>query len=66
MTGKKVEDLLLNMCSTLQSNSYNNIPKCVMDCCTFIPANALKQMGRNPKKNSFAMSQFDWPIAKIN
>jgi hypothetical protein len=42
---EKVGDLPLNMCSTLQSNSSNNIPKCIMGYYTFIPTGALKQMG---------------------
>ncbi len=42
---EKVGNLLLNMCSTLQSNSYDSILKCIMGCCVFILARALKQMG---------------------
>jgi hypothetical protein len=42
---EKVGDLLLNMCSTLQNNNSNNIPKCIMGYYTFIPTGALKQMG---------------------
>jgi hypothetical protein len=42
---EKVGDLHLNMCSTFQNNSHNNIPKCIMGYCTFIHAWALKQMG---------------------
>jgi hypothetical protein len=42
---EKVEDLFLNMCSTFQSNSCNNIPKCIMCCCMFTPVGAPKQMG---------------------
>jgi hypothetical protein len=38
-------DFLLNMCSILQNNSWNNILKCVMGCCTFTLTKALKQMG---------------------
>jgi hypothetical protein len=34
---EKVEDLPLNMCSTFQSNSCENISKFVAGCCTFIP-----------------------------
>jgi hypothetical protein len=41
----KAKDLLLNMCSILQSNSYNNITKCVVGYCMFIPIRASKQMG---------------------
>jgi hypothetical protein len=41
----KVGDLLLNMCSTFQNNSCDNIPKCIMGYYTFIPTGALKQMG---------------------
>jgi hypothetical protein len=42
---EKVGDLLLNMCSTFQNNSYNNITKCIVGYYTFIPTWALKQMG---------------------
>jgi len=42
---EKVRDLLLNMCSTFQSNSYNNISQCIVSYCTFILARAPKQMG---------------------
>ncbi len=42
---EKVGDLRLNMCFVLQSNSYNNISKCVMGYYTFTPIWALKQMG---------------------
>jgi hypothetical protein len=41
---KKVGDLPLNMCSILQINSCNNIPKCIMCCYMFIPERALEQM----------------------
>lgn len=41
----KARDLLLNICSILQSNSYNDITKCVVDYCMFIPIRASKQMG---------------------
>jgi hypothetical protein len=41
---EKVGDLFLNMCFALQSNSYNNTPKCVKGCYTFTPIGALKQM----------------------
>jgi hypothetical protein len=37
---KKVGDLLLNMCSILEINSYNNMLKCIMGYCTFIPTRA--------------------------
>jgi hypothetical protein len=37
---EKVGDLLLNMCSILQINSYNNMLKCIVGYCTFIPARA--------------------------
>ncbi len=40
---EKVKDLLLNMCFALQNNSCNNIVKCVVGCCTFIPIGASKQ-----------------------
>ncbi len=40
-----VGDLLLNMCSTFQSNNCNSVTKCFMGCCMFILAWALKQMG---------------------
>ncbi len=39
---ENVGNLLMNMCSTLQNNSYNSIPKLIVGCCTFIPAKALK------------------------
>jgi len=42
---EKVGDLFLNMCSTLQRNSCNNVPKCVVGCCTLTPIGAPKQMG---------------------
>jgi hypothetical protein len=45
VVGEKVEDLPLNMCSILQSNNYNNVPKCVVGCCTITPIGAPKQMG---------------------
>jgi hypothetical protein len=38
---EKVGDLPLNMCSTLQNNSCNNIPKCVMGYCILIPARSV-------------------------
>jgi hypothetical protein len=42
---KKVGDLPLNMCSTLQSNSCNSISKCVVGYYTLTFIKALKQMG---------------------
>jgi hypothetical protein len=45
VTKEKVGDLPLNMCSILQNNSYDSIPKCVMGCCTLTPIGAPKQMG---------------------
>jgi len=39
---EKVRDLPLNMCFTFQSNSYNNILKCVMGYYTLIPVGTLK------------------------
>ncbi len=42
---EKVGDLFLNMCSTIQNNSYDNIPKCIMGCYTFTLVGASKQMG---------------------
>jgi len=41
---EKVGDLPLNMCSTLQNNSCNNIPKCVVGYYTFTPIGTSKQM----------------------
>jgi hypothetical protein len=41
---EKVGDLLLNMCSILQNNKCNSIPKCVVSCYTFILTGASKQM----------------------
>jgi hypothetical protein len=41
---EKVGNLPLNMCSTLQNNSCNNIPKCVMGYFTLTPTRASKQM----------------------
>jgi hypothetical protein len=41
---EKVGNLPLNMCSILQTNSYDNIPKCIMGYYTFIPIGAPKQM----------------------
>jgi hypothetical protein len=38
---EKVGDLLLNMCSILQINNYNNIPKCIVGYYMFIPIKAL-------------------------
>jgi hypothetical protein len=42
---EKVGVLLLNMCSILQNNSWKNISKCVVGCCTSIPKRAPKEMG---------------------
>ncbi len=42
---EKVGDLPLNMCSTFQNNSCNNISKCIMGYCTLTPIATLKQMG---------------------
>jgi hypothetical protein len=42
---EKMEKVLLNMCSTLQSNSYDNIVKYIEGCCMLTPTKALKQMG---------------------
>ncbi len=42
---EKVRNLYLNMFSILQSNNCDDIPKCIVDYCTFTPAKALKQMG---------------------
>ncbi len=42
---EKVGDLSLNMCFVFQSNRYNNIPMCVVNCCMFTPTKVLKQMG---------------------
>jgi hypothetical protein len=42
---EKVGDLFLKMCFVFQSNSYNNIPTCVVNCCMFTPTRVLKQMG---------------------
>jgi hypothetical protein len=44
VTKEKVGDLPLNMCSILQINSCNNIPKCIMGCYMFIPKSASEQM----------------------
>jgi len=41
---EKVRDLLLNMCSILQNNNYDNVLKCIVGCFTFIPVRASKQM----------------------
>ncbi len=43
--GKKVGNLLFNMCSTFQNNNYNSTLKCVVGCCMFTFVGALKQMG---------------------
>jgi len=42
---EKVGDHPLNMCFTLQSNSYNSISKCVVGYCALTPTGNLKQMG---------------------
>jgi hypothetical protein len=42
---EKVGNLPLNMCSTFQNNSHDNISKCIMGYCTFTSIGALKQMG---------------------
>jgi hypothetical protein len=42
---EKVGDLPLDMCSTLQNNSYDNIPKCIVGYYTLTPTRAPKQMG---------------------
>jgi hypothetical protein len=42
VTKQKVGDLPLNTCSIFQNNSYNNILKCIMGYCMFIPTRALK------------------------
>jgi len=41
---EKVGDLPLDMCSTLQNNSYDNISKCIMGYYMFIPTRAPNQM----------------------
>jgi hypothetical protein len=41
---EKVGDLPLNMCSTLQNNSYDSISNCIMSYYTIIPIRASKQM----------------------
>jgi len=41
---EKMKDLLLNMCSTFQNNSCDNILKCIMSYYTFIPEGVSKQM----------------------
>jgi hypothetical protein len=43
LVNEKVGDLL-NICFILQSNNYDNIPKCIMGCYTFDPKGASKQM----------------------
>jgi hypothetical protein len=45
VTKEKARDLPVNMCSILQNNSCDNIPKCIMGYYTFIPIEAPKQMG---------------------
>jgi hypothetical protein len=54
---EKVGNLPLNMCSTLQNNSCNNIPKCVMGYCIFIltrsiPIDFLQRLTRLRKARS--------------
>jgi hypothetical protein len=49
---ERVGDLHLNMCSTLQSNSCDNIPKCVMGYCMLIfarsvPVDLLQRLARS-------------------
>jgi hypothetical protein len=45
VTKEKVGDLFLNMCSTFQNNSFDNISKCIMGYCTLTRVTTLKQMG---------------------
>ncbi len=40
---EKVENLPLNMCCTLQNNSYDNILKSIVNYCTLTPTRAPKQ-----------------------
>jgi hypothetical protein len=42
---EKVGNLLLNMCSILQSNNFDSVFKCNVGCYTFTPIGASKQMG---------------------
>jgi len=42
---EKVEELILNMCYTLQNNSCDNIAKCIKGYYMVTPTWALKQMG---------------------
>jgi hypothetical protein len=42
---EKVGGLLVNTCSTLQSNNYNSIPKHIMGYCMFILAKGTKKNG---------------------
>jgi len=42
---EKVENLIVNMCSTIRNNNYDNIPKCIGGYYMLILARALKQMG---------------------
>jgi hypothetical protein len=44
VVNEKVGDLPLNMCSTIRSNNYNNISKCIVNYYMFISSRALKQM----------------------
>jgi hypothetical protein len=41
---ENVGNLLLNMCSTYQNNSCDNILKCIMGCCMLTLTRASKQM----------------------
>jgi hypothetical protein len=42
--GRRWETSFLTMCSIFQSNSCDNISKCIMDYCMLTLARALKQM----------------------
>jgi hypothetical protein len=44
-TREKVDDLLLNMCSTFQNNNYDSILKCIVGYYMFTLERAPKQMG---------------------
>ncbi len=44
MVGENVGNLSLYMCSTLQNNSCDGIPKSIVGCNVLTPAWALKQM----------------------
>jgi hypothetical protein len=77
---EKVWDILLNMSSTLQINGYDNILKCIMGWCTFIPAFGhqsewiLKLSMAWPhwhyerwvKTKGFKLESYDLPTNKIN